>query len=77
MPIFEYRCQECGSRFEKLVRRAEDAPDVCPSCGQKKLSQEFSTFAAHAGAGAKASEAPKMCPGGGPCNPGSCGMNWN
>ena len=20
MPIFEYRCQDCGTRFEKLVR---------------------------------------------------------
>jgi len=47
MPIFEYRCEDCGTRFEKLVRRSTDISD-CPSCGQQHLKQEFSTFSAHA-----------------------------
>ena len=79
MPIYEYLCEECGTKFEKLVRRAADAPDVeCPSCGQKHLKQEYSTFAAHANGATKSSDVP-MCPGsGGPCgNPGGCGMNFN
>ncbi len=25
MPIFEYLCDGCGTKFEKLVRRSEDA----------------------------------------------------
>lgn len=34
MPIFEYRCSRCGTRFEALVSRAEaDHPQPCPSCG--------------------------------------------
>jgi len=76
MPIYEYRCQECGTRFEKLVRRASDVPEIaCPSCGQKQLEQELSTFAAHAGGSSKQSDVP-MCPSGGPCrNPGMCGLN--
>jgi putative FmdB family regulatory protein len=76
MPIYEYRCEDCGTKFEKLVRRQADAPLVeCPSCGQKHLKQEFSTFAAHANGGSKPADVPK-CPSGGPCpNPGMCGLN--
>ena len=76
MPIYEYLCQDCGSKFEKLVRRSSDVPELeCPSCGQKHLRQELSTFAAHAGSGSKSADVP-MCPSGGPCsNPGMCGMN--
>jgi putative FmdB family regulatory protein len=78
MPIYEYSCEDCGTKFEKLVRRAADAPETeCPSCGRKHLKQEFSTFAAHANGAAKQSEVP-MCPSGGPCsNPGMCGMDFN
>jgi putative FmdB family regulatory protein len=78
MPIYEYRCEDCGTKFEKLVRRAADGPSVeCPSCGQKHLKQELSTFAAHAGNGnAKSAEAPS-CPSGMCSNPGMCGMNFN
>jgi putative FmdB family regulatory protein len=76
MPIFEYRCEDCGTKFEKLVRRAADVPGVeCPSCGQKHLKQELSTFAAHSSSGSKAAE-PMSCPNGGMCpNAGMCGMN--
>jgi len=75
MPIFEYRCDDCGTKFEKLVRRTDDAPGVeCPSCGQKHLTQELSTFAAHVASGSKATEMPR-CPGGMCSNPGMCGMN--
>jgi putative FmdB family regulatory protein len=78
MPIYEYKCDDCGSQFEKLVRRASDVPEIeCPSCGQKHLTQALSTFAAKvSNGGGRSSEAP-MCPGSGrPCgNPGMCGMN--
>jgi putative FmdB family regulatory protein len=78
MPIYEYRCEDCGTKFEKLVRRSPGAPAVeCPSCGQKHLKQELSTFAAHTNGGSQSPEMP-ACPNGGPCgNPGMCGMNFN
>jgi putative FmdB family regulatory protein len=81
MPIYEYRCEDCGTKFEKLVRRmngtATGVSDVeCPSCGQKHLKQELSTFAAHAGGSSKSAEAP-ACPSGQCSNPGMCGMNFN
>ena len=74
MPIYEYLCQDCGTKFEKLVRRTSDVPELtCPSCGEKPLRQEHSTFAAHANSG-KSAEMP-ACPGGRCGNPGMCGMN--
>jgi len=76
MPIFEYSCQSCGLRFEKLVRRENSGNGLqCPSCGGDQLRKEFSTFAAHASAGKGESPAP-MCPSGGVCpTPGACGLN--
>jgi putative FmdB family regulatory protein len=78
MPIYEYLCQGCGNKFEKLVRQAGEADAlVCPSCGGKRLNQEFSTFAPHA-SHASHGQAPQStppCAGGGCCNPGMCGMN--
>ena len=55
------RCQDCGTKFEKLVRRAADASAMeCPSCGQKHLQQELSTFAAHANGAPKSAEMPAV-----------------
>ena len=60
--------------LEKLIRRASDVPELsCPTCGEKHLKQELSTFAARSGS-SKTAPAP-MCPNGGRCNPGMCGMS--
>jgi putative FmdB family regulatory protein len=75
MPIYEYKCDDCGNRFEKLVRRSSDVSEIeCPSCGQKHLTQELSVFAAHANGSTKSADTP-VCPSGRCCNPGMCGMN--
>lgn len=75
MPIYEYKCDDCGTKFEKLVRRASEAADVgCPSCGQNHVQQEFSTFAPGTPAASGRNEAP-VCPGGMCANPGVCGRN--
>ena len=83
MPIFEYSCNDCGTRFEKLVRRTEEAGGLaCPSCGEMHLKTEYSTFAAHAGTGngqtngVEAGGACASMPNGGCCG-GGCGMNYN
>jgi putative FmdB family regulatory protein len=37
MPIYEYRCAECGHELEKL-QKINDAPLVdCPACGKPAL----------------------------------------
>lgn len=78
MPIFEYKCDDCGNQFEKLVRRSAEADAVeCPSCGQKHLTTQYSTFAAHAHGGQKAAPKPSGGCGGPACQAGMCGMNMN
>jgi putative FmdB family regulatory protein len=82
MPIFEYSCDDCGSKFEKLVRRSADADAVrCPSCGQDHLTTQYSTFAARSGGLKSASPAMEDCGagmcGGSMCQGGMCGMNMN
>jgi putative FmdB family regulatory protein len=77
VPIFEYVCDDCGTRFEKLVRRSDANGIQCPSCGEKHLTQQLSTFAAHSN-GAMAQSTPaemRSCPGGMCSNPGLCGRN--
>ncbi|HEX4232115.1 MAG TPA: zinc ribbon domain-containing protein [Bryobacteraceae bacterium] len=77
MPIFEYSCDDCGTKFEKLVRRSAEANAVrCPSCGQDHLTTEYSTFAAHA-QGSTGDTQPASGCGGGMCQGGMCGMNMN
>lgn len=75
MPIFEYRCSDCGTRFEKLVRSSDTDGPLCPECGTNHLEQQLSTFAAHAGNGARAEAAPMPggCPAGMCRTPGLCG----
>lgn len=43
MPLFEYRCSACDSRFEVLVRGS--ALPTCPSCGSASLERLLSMFA--------------------------------
>ena len=33
MPLYEYKCQECGLRFERRQSFSEDPVKVCPDCG--------------------------------------------
>ena len=33
MPIYEYECEQCGVRFEKLQRMTEPSLTGCPECG--------------------------------------------
>lgn len=32
MPIYEYECENCGTRFEKMQSIAEDPVRQCPEC---------------------------------------------
>jgi putative FmdB family regulatory protein len=32
MPIYEYECDACGIRFERLQRITEDSLTACPEC---------------------------------------------
>jgi putative FmdB family regulatory protein len=45
VPIYEYRCEQCGVTFEKFYRSAAAAGEAaCPSCGRpgRRLLSLFS-----------------------------------
>ena len=47
MPIYEYRCLECGEKFEKLVRLSTPASEIeCSKCGAQKVEKLISNFCA-------------------------------
>jgi putative FmdB family regulatory protein len=78
MPIFEYLCDDCGTKFEKLVRNGASNGLLCPSCGQSHLTTQFSTFAAHSNGSPKGSTSDESFPscGSGMCQtPDFCGRN--
>ncbi len=35
MPIYEYECQKCEYRFERLQKLSDPPPTKCPQCGGK------------------------------------------
>jgi putative FmdB family regulatory protein len=41
MPIYEFECGQCGSRFEELVKSGASAP-VCPSCESSRTRRRLS-----------------------------------
>jgi len=39
MPIYEYKCNACDHRLEKLQRMSDDPLRVCPECNQEELAK--------------------------------------
>ena len=33
MPLYEYECDACGHRFEKIQKFSDPLEDKCPTCG--------------------------------------------
>lgn len=42
MPIYEYQCQSCGKRLEKLQKLSDAALSQCPECGKETLTKLIS-----------------------------------
>lgn len=55
MPIYEYKCRNCGTRFEVLVY-SEQKRIVCEKCGSEDFEKLMSGFAA-----AGSSSSPGAC----------------
>ena len=56
MPIFEFRCLDCGDMFEKLFMNSDEKIDlVCPECQSMSLERVVSTtnYAVGVGSGGK------------------------
>lgn len=49
MPLYVYRCIDCGEKYERIVPMNDKAPVICSKCGgdSVKVFDESSLFAAH------------------------------
>jgi putative FmdB family regulatory protein len=84
MPLYEYRCRDCGNQFEILQRLGEGGAGLsCTRCGAAALDKQFSTFATGGGsssgfeavAGCDASDCGAGAGAGDCCGGGSC--SWD
>lgn len=67
MPIYEFECRKCGSRFEMLRPLGDTGKGLnCPDCGADRPAKVFSTFAA-----ASTGSDDGACPKGPSCEAGS------
>lgn len=67
MPVFEYRCSECNTKFEVLHKSSKISEEViCPACNSNNNKKLFSTFSA------SITES-THCSGHGHCDVSSCG----
>jgi len=69
MPIYEYVCTECGTKFGAVrsIKQADD-PITCEKCQSKHTKRVQSTFYSHV-TGQSASQAQSGCSG---CTANSC-----
>jgi putative FmdB family regulatory protein len=52
MPIFEYQCGKCNTRFERFSFGEEKAEDkVCPQCAAPGAERVVSSFSSSCGCG--------------------------
>ncbi|MGA9751108.1 MAG: zinc ribbon domain-containing protein [Acidobacteriota bacterium] len=42
MPIYEYQCENCALRYEKIIFRSDAPPPPCPNCGSEKVHKLIS-----------------------------------
>ena len=70
MPLYEYRCGDCGHQFEALVPAGRAAAEHCPDCGSE-VRRLLSLVAAPV-RGSDGAAMP-VAGGGGGCCGGACG----
>ncbi len=64
MPIFEYKCDECGHVTEFLEAAGKRGPHPCEKCASTRTQKQFSTFAAQAAPEAAAPACGQTCKSG-------------
>jgi|SRR5262245_30580209 len=43
MPLYEYECEACGTRFEKIQKFSDPPLDVCAKCGKGPVKKLLSS----------------------------------
>lgn len=73
MPLYEYLCRGCATRFERYVKAFGDVVP-CPSCASAEVEKQLSTFALASGASG-GDGAAALGSRGGSCCGGGCGCH--
>jgi putative FmdB family regulatory protein len=74
MPIYEYVCDDCETRYERIVMSASQKIE-CPKCASKSHTLQLSVFSAgKSGNGTSSGEASASAAACG-CTPQSCGCH--
>ena len=75
MPLYEYRCHDCGTAFELLLKSSSETP-ACTACASQRVEKLFSVFAVGGRGSSSATDSiPEGCRGcGDPRGPGGCGL---
>jgi len=82
MPMYEFHCLACKTKFEELVVATADLGDgTCPSCSSKQVAKQLSAFSVGTGSAFGGSSFSSSggdygggCATGGCCSGGSCGF---
>jgi putative FmdB family regulatory protein len=75
MPIYEYCCEQCETKFETLIRRDETA--ACPDCGSENVRRLLSAcgfVSKGAGGETVSTSAGSSCSGCAASSCASCGV---
>jgi putative FmdB family regulatory protein len=43
MPLYEFECEDCKTRFERIQKFTDPNPEVCPACGKSQIRRMFSS----------------------------------
>jgi putative FmdB family regulatory protein len=75
MPIYEYRCPDCGHQFENMQKFSDPPVTVCPSCGAENVKKLISAPAFHLKGGGWYKDHYGLKSGGGDTSGGSSGAS--
>ena len=73
MPLFEFKCRECGTMFEKIVP-SSTTKVACKKCSSPKVEKLLSVFAVGGSSHSAASVESGPCGSCGAAERGMCGM---
>ena len=43
MPLYEYECEACHNRFERIQKYSDPPIDTCPACGKGPVRKLLSS----------------------------------
>ncbi len=81
MPIFEYKCNDCNTKYEVLHKSSANLSEVtCPKCKSANSKKLLSTFSAAVSESSDSSYGDHCASGAcglpsGGCASGMCGLN--